>query len=470
MIDFRKVFIATLCTIWSAGLVCEGDAQSQTLAVNPADGTVNQPFDVRIQDLPPGGSVRIDVERKDRGGVIWKSSASYLADSSRSVDVAQSPSIGGTYQGISPHGLFCSVLPVHADKLPGNLANIPNRPDQPTTIIPPLEPSPIIIRAYADDREIGSSTIKRGFEVGTSARKVAEGNWRGVFYAAAEGQPVGAPVIVISGSGGGVFSSTAALLASNGHPTLALAIYNYEDLPKALSNFPLELVRDGANWLANTSNASRVAILGISRGSEAAQLAAAYFPDIVSGVIAQVPSHLVGGALGPGTSPQDPAWTIDGKEIRPFAGPSLDVSRMAELAKVPPGYRGTLDLLATWNDTSIDPTFGIPYERIKSPMLVLAAGSDDVWPSYISADRIRTRFSDLGKAQQVRILTYADAGHGMVYVGRGNLLSHFGYNAALNGYMSSGGTAIGNCEASFDAFAQVLDFLRNLQFAQESKK
>jgi pimeloyl-ACP methyl ester carboxylesterase len=284
-----------------------------------------------------------------------------------------------------------------------------------------------------------------------------------MYFPPAAGAPIGEPVVLLTGSGGGIFDKLAALLASNGHPALALGLYNYKDLPKTLLNLPLEQIRDGAQWLAQQSGSQRTVVLGVSRGSEAAQLAAAYFPDAFSGVVAEVPSHLVGGALGPGTTPKDAACSLGGKPIPPFDGPDFDLAKITETAKTLPGYSGTVDLLPAWNDPAVEAKSGIPYDRIKAPLLILAAGSDGIWPSYISAERIRNRMSALGKADQVEIHVYPNAGHGMVIVGRGNPLSNVTYNTALKGYMTTGGMPNGDCEASFQAVDEVLRFLRRVK-------
>ena len=438
-------------------------SQSPVLTVLPQEGPINASFEVIVRGVAPGVRVKITADRVGTNGEKWTASAVYIANSKGTVNPAEEPSLDGTYRGVSPHGLYCSVLPVTADSLEAFVADYANRPTQPSMIDTPIGRSPITVSAFVQGREIGSVTVWREFAIAKAGQDVSgPTGWRGVYYPPAAGVPLGVPIVVLSGSGGGIFETTAALLASNGHPTLALATYNYQDLPKVLLNRPLEQVRDGALWLASKSGTDRAAVLGISRGSEAAQLAAAFFPDAFSGVIAEVPSHLVGGALGPGTTPADAAWSVGGSPIPPFPS-KFDFAKITEAAKTPPGYRGTSDLLPIWNDPSVEAKSIIPYERIKAPLLILAAGSDDLWPSNVSAEHIRRRMEALGKVRQVEIHVFPDAGHGLVSVGRGNALSSFSYSSTLKGYISTGGTPNGNCEASFDAFRDMLGFLNRLK-------
>lgn len=437
------------------------------LDVSPAEGPINIPLQVIVQGVPPGAHVTITTDRISETGRLWTASAEFPADKHGIVNSTREPSINGTYIGVSSHGLYCSVLPDKTESTEKFVAAFFAQPNQPTSIIAPMTRSSITVRAAIDGKEIGSATIGRGFAVGTDGEEVSgPSGWRGLYFPPATGAPLGEPVVVLSGSGGGVFDTTAALLASNGHPTLALAIYNYRDLPKALLNRPLEHVRDGAVWLARKSAKDRAAVVGISRGSEAAQLAAAYFPDAFSGVIAEVPSHLIGGALGPGTTPSDPAWSVGGRSLQPFPA-KMDLDRITEAIKTPPGYRGSPDLLPIWNDPAVEATSGIPYERLKAPLLVLAGGSDDIWPSNVSAEHIRRRMEELGKIGSVEIHVYPEAGHGLVSVGRGNALSNLSYSPGLKGYISTGGTPNGNCEASFNAFNDILKFLGRLELPHD---
>lgn len=456
--------VALAITAPHAALASVQPQSAPTLSVLPLKGPLNAPFAVKVFGLKPGATVELSAERVSVDGKAWTSSAVVTANREGEVDLDTQPSTGGTYVGVSPHGLICSTLPVAPQELGGYIADFPTKPGQRSTINAPLDRSPITVRASANGVQIGAVTIGRGFAFGTAGEEVSgESGWRGVYYPPAKGVPIGEPVVVLSGAGGGLFETTAALLASNGHPVLALALYNYQDLPKALLRLPLEHVRDGSRWLAHRAGTQRVAVLGISRGSEAAQLAAAYFPDAFSAVVAEVPSHLVGGALGPGTTSEQPAWTVGGADLQPFAGPKFDEARMAETAKNLPGYQGSVDLLPAFQDPAVEAASGIPYDRIKVPLLVLAAGADGIWPSYVNAEKIRRRMAALGKADRAEIHIYPDAGHGMVAVGRGNALSSFGYSSGLKGYISTGGTPTGNCEASFQAFEATLRFLQRIQ-------
>ncbi|WP_407641234.1 acyl-CoA thioester hydrolase/BAAT C-terminal domain-containing protein [Aurantiacibacter spongiae] len=93
------------------------------------------------------------------------------------------------------------------------------------------------------------------------------------------------------------------------------------------------------------------------------------------------------------------------------------------------------------------------------PILVLAGAEDGIWPSWISAERIRQRLVAAGKSDIVEVRTYPGAGHSLVSVGFGGPFSVFAYNPSLEGYMDFGGTPNGNCDAGFQSSRAVVEFL-----------
>jgi len=187
---------------------------------------------------------------------------------------------------------------------------------------------------------------------------------RGRFFPPAARATPGVPVLVLAGSGGGLPETQAALLASHGHPALAQGIFAYKDLPPTLRSIPLESFRAGARWLEQRTGARRVAVMGTSRGSEAAGLAASY-------------SHLSNGAIDASVHNAGAAWTYEGKPLPADQG-ETDSNNADESvhASTPPGFIATPYYLKTWSDPHIAATLGIPFERMQGPVLAIGAGAD----------------------------------------------------------------------------------------------
>ncbi len=215
---------------------------------------------------------------------------------------------------------------------------------------------------------------------------VVLGEFVGAYFAAERGS--GPAVMLLGGSEGGWPTHGVTLarrLAENGVPALALASFGLPGLPAHLQAIPLEYFADAMTWLANEQGGlepTQVVVLGISRGSEAAQLLAVHSPHLVHHVVAIVPSNLVMGAWPPPA--HGAAWTVDGAPI-PYA------------SRFGPDPEGNASAV-------------IPVERIAGRMLVVGAGSDAVWPSAAMTEAIAARRVEHGHADDV-VIVHAHAGH-----------------------------------------------------------
>jgi hypothetical protein len=437
-------------------------AESPQLSVTPATGPVDAPFHVAMRNILPGTRVKLTASRPDARGRTWAAVGEYLADAAGTIDVDVSPSLAGSYTGVSAHGLWCSALPVAPEKLKEYLADLQKHPELGTA--PNLDVSALYtvsVTASIDAKPVATATATRSYGHGIVPEEVtAAGGVRGRFFPAAHGAAPGVPVVVLAGSGGGLPETQAALLASHGHPALAQGIFAYRDLPATLREIPLESFRAGAEWLKQRTGAKQVAIMGTSRGSEGAGLAASYFPEQFSAAIVYVPSHLTNGAFGPGITDVVAAWTYAGKPLAADHG-ETDSNNAGDSAHAeePPGFIGTPYYLKTWSDPAVSRAVGIPYERMHGPVLAIAGGADEMWPSFIGAEQIRRRLAEHGKADQVETHTYPGAGHMVSRVGTGGPLSSFVFHPVAKDFEATGGLPNANCEGSFDAWEKVLAFL-----------
>jgi dienelactone hydrolase len=439
-----------------------GAAERLQLSVTPASGLVDAPFHVVIRNVLPGSRVRVSAQRPDIHGRTWTAVGDYFADANGRIDLDASPSLGGSYEGVSPHGLWCSALPVAPEQLGAYIAELPKHPELGTA--PNLDVSSVytvMLTASIDGNTVATATATRSYAASIVPEEVtAAGGVRGLFYPSAVHTTQKVPVIVLAGSGGGLPQVQAALLASHGHPALAQGIFAYKDLPSTLRGIPLETFRASAHWLEQRTGAHRVAVMGTSRGSEAAGLAASYFPEDFSAAIVYVPSHLTNGAFGPGIKDVEAAWTYQGKPLPADRGETdSNNAGDAEHSNEPPGFVGTPYYLKTWSDPSISATFGIPFERMAGPVLAIGGGADQMWPSFIGAEQIRRRLAAHGKSDMVEVHIYPGAGHLVARVGSGGPLSSFVFHPVAKDFEATGGLPNANCEGSYDAWQKVLQFL-----------
>ena len=125
----------------------------------------------------------------------------------------------------------------------------------------------------------------------------------------------------------------------------------------------------------------------MSWGGEGSLLVAATYPELVHGVIAEVPNSYVDAAPFRGSGNVS-SWTLHGKEL-PFAERRLFGAPAA----------------------SVDPRAYIPLDRIRGPIMLTCGALDGVWPSCRNVDDIVAR---LPGRRDLTVLRYPQGGH---YVG-----------------------------------------------------
>jgi dienelactone hydrolase len=220
----------------------------------------------------------------------------------------------------------------------------------------------------------------------------------------------------------------ARLLAAHGYPTLALAYFAEPGLPAQLKNIPLEYFIEALRILRKQPGVDphHVLVDGDSRGSEAALLLGADFPNLINGVVAGSPSAVVHGSF---PTFGKPAWTLHGHPL-PWAVPAVSAN--------PAALAGSPAL--------------IPVEKIRGPVMLVCGGLDDVWISCPYQQMIVKRLRTHHFRYPVTALSYQQAGH---YVG--DIIAYFSVTAAY--YQGSGGSLQANQEAVAQAHAQLMRFL-----------
>lgn len=160
----------------------------------------------------------------------------------------------------------------------------------------------------------------------------------------------------------------------------------------------------------------------MSRGSEAAMLTAIHSPVPVRAVVATVPGNVVAGSLPPG----GPAWLLNGRPL-PYADPSGPDREDADVF--------------------------IPVELVPGPVLLIAAGMDQVWPSAGMARALSRRLHEHGDPHGHAILEYPQASHSLGY-----LLPHLPAGLLPQDIIDTAADKA----ARADAWPQVVTFIRQL--------
>ena len=83
------------------------------IAVHPSlTTTVDQKVDITVSKLSPEQHITLRARTIDDSKIVFESFAHYKADENGEVLVSSQPSMGGSYSGLEPMGLFWSMKPV----------------------------------------------------------------------------------------------------------------------------------------------------------------------------------------------------------------------------------------------------------------------------------------------------------------------------------------------------------------------
>lgn len=226
------------------------------------------------------------------------------------------------------------------------------------------------------------------------------------FLATPENRNPTAAVLVLSGSSGRVETDRVRLLASRGAAALSIRWFGDPGQPPGICEVPLETFSPALDRLSGL--AENLAVVGISKGAEAALLLAAR-DSRIRAVAAFSPSSVVWANVGPGDDgtirPCRSSWTANGRFV-PFV--PYDDTWEPPAGDAPPSYRGLYEQsLNTYADHVAAAT--IPVETIEARVLVTGGSDDQVWPSDTFATQIAQRRAVHG--QDTTLVIGPDAGH-----------------------------------------------------------
>jgi len=421
-------------------------ADRPRLLAAPPSAQVDAALDVRVTGCRPRAAVTVRARVDDPLRGRWQSRAEFSADAAGAVDLASAAPVAGGYASADPLGILWS--------LERDPESVP-----PMGFAGPSGDVDVELAVEVDSAAADRALIRRFFVGPGIVRKpVSVEGLVGAFFARSDGT-ARPGVLVLGGSDGGLAEGLAALLASHGFATLALAYFRAEHLPPELVEIPLEYFETALHWLRREPGvaAGGLGVVGRSRGGELALLLASMFSEITA-VVGYVPSGIVHAGISAspvaGAAPRS-AWTHRGKPL-PFLPPAGDGRPLAAASpKTPLELRPMF--LKSLEDRGAVEAAAIAVERIRGPVLLLSGEDDRLWPSPILAEIAAARLA--AHKRTVTHLRYPGAGHMIGAVGlpaTANTIIH-----PLRGVaMSLGGTPAGNATAAADSWPRVLQFLR----------
>ena len=284
-------------------------------------------------------------------------------------------------------------------------------------------------------------------EPGASGRRIDE---NGLFanYFPAPGPGRRPAILLLGGSEGGLgteLQMMAVRLQGAGYNVLHLAYHNAPGQSWRITGVKLETFFRGIDWLKARPEVdpNALALVGYSKGAEAALLTSTHRPDLKA-VVAGMPSSV--------------AW--DGMSFRSFifggaSSWSHKGEKVASLSYDGMGPKGNemLPLFANvLKDPGVRRDAEIPVERFGGRLLLVCGAKDNLWPSCPMARQIEERAKAAGKPA-TQLLEYAEAGHGVM--GPPLPADH----KRMKAWATLGGTARSNAAARADSWPKIVAFL-----------
>jgi uncharacterized protein len=241
-------------------------------------------------------------------------------------------------------------------------------------------------------------------EPGPTGRRISENGLLGNYY---PGRGAGRrpALLVLGGSEGGLGEGSkrhALALQAEGFSVLTLSYHRAPGQPPHLELIPLETFAGAISWLQRQSEVDpeRIGIIGVSKGAEAALLAATRDPRIRA-VVAGAPSSVAWqGASFDRDGMFASSWTERGRPLE-----HLSYGRWRTWSDMAPILAETLETLPR------HPGAAIPIERTAAPVLLVCGEADTLWPSCPMARQLVRRAQGHGRPAII-LLAYPDAGHG----------------------------------------------------------
>jgi dienelactone hydrolase len=346
------------------------------LSVTP-NALLDAPVRLTVSGLTGGARATISAQAIDSLGVTWTSQATFVVPSSGTISPDHDPAIGGDYRGVNGMGLFEFMAPPIGSKAQGT-----GFTGQPAGYN-------VKLRVQIGGKTVATGRTKRAIsgQVNSTVETLRHTGIYGELFQPKHTSGRRTAILIFGGSEGRFSPLQAEMLAAHGYPALVVAYFDEPGLPQRLSRIPLEYFAGALRLLAHQSDVDprHIIVSGGSRGSEAALLLGADYPDLVHGVIATSPSSVANPA---DPDVQDPAWTFGGKPV-----PGVPIREYNE------------------PDPRDHPQAIIPVEKINGPILLACGGKDRIWHSCAYENAITARLAAHHFAHAVTALHYSGAGH-----------------------------------------------------------
>ncbi|NXL48422.1 ACOT5 thioesterase, partial [Podilymbus podiceps] len=346
----------------------------------------DEPLAISVQGLGPRQQVTLRTSLRDETGELFQACARYQAGADGELDLARCPALpGGSFSGLEPMGLLWAFQPQKPFR------RLVKR-DVQSPFLLQLE----VFEGHGEPpgQLLAKAQHERAFlRDGVRRVPVREGRIRATLFLP-PGEDAFPGIIDIHGYAGGFFEHRASLLANHGFATLALAYYQYEDLPQEPTELHLEYFEEAVNYMLQHPQVKGpgVGLLGYSKGADLSLAMATFLKNItavasLSGTVANtiIPLRYKDKTI--------PALPMDEQRVKVTDSNILDFSDILTDPFQPPGNQSR-----------------IPLEKAEAQFLFIVGQDDHIIKSEYHATEACKLLQAQGK-ENFQILSYPGTGH-----------------------------------------------------------
>uniref|UniRef100_A0A3B3ZQR2 Uncharacterized protein n=1 Tax=Periophthalmus magnuspinnatus TaxID=409849 RepID=A0A3B3ZQR2_9GOBI len=244
------------------------DQPGPLLSADPCRALINEKIWIRARFLPPLSPVTVSTQMYSEERDLWQSYAHYNTDSEGTVNLCRDASVGGSYVGCEPMGLFWALHPAPGER--EGLRQVKKCTTDKPFKVSVSEGHVSLGHRGAEHSELASISIERSYMApGVKRVEIRENGLVGTLFLPPGPGPFPA-VLDLFGMAGGLMEFRSALFASKGYASFSLAYFGHKDLPGPLKtiNVGNAYFKTAFQFLQDHDQIcqDRVGVLGISYG------------------------------------------------------------------------------------------------------------------------------------------------------------------------------------------------------------
>ncbi|CAI5688184.1 unnamed protein product [Oreochromis niloticus] len=234
--------------------------QSPLLTATPVRALIDEQISIKGRFLSQNYPVTVCAQMHSEEGDLWEAFAHYTTNASSSINLTSDHSVGGSYVGCEPMGLFWALEPALGSR--EGLSLRKRNVETPYMVnISLLEghTSP----SEGQRTELAAVTIERWYMApGVRRIEIRQNNIVGTLFLPPGPGPFPA-MLDLWGEGGGLLEYRSALFASRGFASLSVAYMGHKDLPG-----PPHIMSSAFQLLQHHCqvDADRIGVIGLSLG------------------------------------------------------------------------------------------------------------------------------------------------------------------------------------------------------------